>query len=278
MSVTTGAIGRLSDVNHAVSGALSGGVWDAGLPLSNLLDQSFVARPARCLTPANLAHSQFQLVLATGVAVTEIALLFHGLTPAAYWQVSFAPPGGSFSAPSYVSGFVQVFPVGPPFNEGLELYPRHAIWSAPNLAAPLLVGAIKIELYDLFSPYIDIGGLWVGAAWAPASNFDRGRVLSLDSRDLVDEAPSGRFFTETRVPRRTMALQWSGLSDREAHRLFDAGTRCGTTRPLLFLPDTSDVIALARDCWPATFADLPSPKFNFSGANDVRATLREIVA
>jgi hypothetical protein len=294
MSVVTGALGRFCEQNWALSAALSGGVWSGTLPLTNLLDASLIARPARCLAPSNPASCQFDLAMPQAKAINLVALLAHTLSAVAEWRLSFAPTGGSLAAPSYQTPWLPIFPrqsaslalawedadwwTGRPSGADLDLYPRHAIWACPASVTVPVAQFVRVEIKDPVSPFIDIGALWVGAGWSPQCNFDRGRTLGFERRDLIEEGPSGRLFSELRTPRRTLSLTWSGLSDAEAQRLFDSGVRQTGNRWVLFVPDADLPAGLARECWPAVWGDAPAPVFNFSGANQVRATLKEVLA
>lgn len=290
----SGALGRLCDSNLLTAGALSGGVWSGALPLANLADTSLVARPARCATPANLADSQFDVTLTRDQAINVVALLAHNMDASAQMRISFAPLSGSLAAPTYRTDWISVWQrwqssmamawedanwwTGQGSAADMALFPKHAVWVPPLGTNVPLSGRVRVELNAPTAVFIDVGAAWIGTGFSPASNFERGRTLGLDNRDLVDEGPSGRLFAQGRTPRRTLALQWQGLSDGDARRLYDAGARPRGPAWLLFIPDAGDGAALARECWPAAWADPPTAVFNFNGTNDVRATLKEVIS
>lgn len=289
-------LGRFTDINHARTATLTGGTWSGDLPLSNLQDETrYRGKPARQLTPANLAASQFDCTLSAPRGITLVAVLFHTLSLAAEYRLTMAAPGGSLAAPSYDTGWAPVYPrvyssadlayedsnwwTGQLAVEDLDLYPRH-LWIA--LDAPVIAGALRLELNDGTNAagYFDLGGLWVASTWSPEFNFERGRELHLDPRDQRDESPSGREFGEERTPRRRLQVSWSRLSDDEARRLYDAGARARTTRPVIFAPDLDDPRSTLREAFPATFSDdgLPAPNFTYPSLGRVSATFREIIA
>jgi hypothetical protein len=288
------ALGKFSDRNHALVATLSGGSWSGSLPLTNLQDDvRYVAAPARQLTPAVLANAQFDATLDSARAVSLVAVLFHTLSLGAKYRLTIAGPGGSLASPVYQSAWTDVFPrvfdiselaweddnywTGQIDTADLDLYPRH-LWIA--LSADVIAIAVRLEFDDALNGagYFDLGGLWIASGWSPAFNFERGRQLSIDPRDQLDEAPSGRIFSEERTPRRTMSASWSLLSDAEALKLFDAGARARTTRPVIFAPDVDDASSLLREAFPATFGPPPAPTFKYDGLNAVSATFREIIA
>jgi hypothetical protein len=294
--IATGALGRLSDRNLMETATITapGGGWDAGLPVANLADRAWIARPARCVAPGNPALARFDATLDRQRAVSVVALLFHTLSSVAQWRVSGAPAAGDLNAPTWTSGWRPAHPrwsasaslpwedpnwwTGSPAGADLDLFPRHAIWTAPAGAAPPLAAKVRVEISDGAAAFVDMGGAWIGSGWQALANHERGRQLGLLARDVVEEAPSGRFFADERAPRRTLALRWDGLSDADARRLFDAGARVRGSGALLFVPDAGDAAALAREAFPATWAERPAPVFNFDGANAARAVIQEIVS
>lgn len=288
------ALGRFTDINLAASSTLAGGDWSADLPLANLLDASrFVAAPARQLDPTDLAASQFEATLYLPRSISLIALLFHTLSLSARYRVTIAPAGGTLADPVWQSAWTDVYPAvfaqgeleyeaenwwtGQLATEDLALYPRH-LWIP--LASPLIASKVRVELDDHLNDtgYFDIGGLWLAQTWSPTFNFDRGRELGLNPRDQKNEAPSGRSFSEERVPRRRLTVSWSRLEDAEAERLFDAGARARTIRPVIFAPDFDDPKSTLREAFPAMFTALPTPVRTYDGLGRVSATFEEIIA
>lgn len=285
-------LGRFSDENLALTGVFSGGTWSADYPLANLLDDSrFVSKPARQLTPATLANARFDVALMAPRLVNVVALLFHTLSVTAKYRITLAPAGGTLAAPSYQSAwtnvYARVFPsenlaweapewwLGSPRAADLLLWPRHLFIP---IEPGLIVSAVRIEIDDAASAYFDIGGVWIGGSWSPVFNFDHGRELALDSRDLREESPSGREYSEERASRRRLTVHWSKLSRNESMKLFDAGRRRGTSRPVILMPDTDDAVSLVREAWPATFETPPGPRLGRPYQDEVDATFREIIA
>lgn len=287
------ALGRIADINLAKVATLSGGTWSAGLPLTNIQDESrYVGAPARQLTPTVLAASNFDVVLPTSKAVDLVAVLFHTLSLNAKYRLTMAGPDGNLATPVYATGWAAVYPpifdaedlefeddnwfTGQLATEDLDLYPRH-LWISLDTA--LITGAIRLEFDDATNAagYFDLGGLWLARTWSPDFNFERGRELALDARDQKDEAPSGREFSEERIPRRRLTVSWSRLQDDEARRFFDAAARARSTRTIIFAPDISDPKSALREAFPATFGSLPGAAFTYAGLNRSSATFREII-
>lgn len=285
-------IGRFSDENLVMTATLGGGEWSDALPLVNLQDDSsYIARPTRQLNPTDPAKSRLEVVLQRPRTVNLVAVLFHTLGLAAEYRLTIAGEGASLAAPDHATDWTPVhgrmFPsqtlpweesnwwTGAGRPEDLVLYPRH-LWIV--LKPGVQASAIRLELRDAEADYYDIGGLWICGAWSPSFNFDHGRELGLDSRSLADEAPSGRLFHEDRSHRRRVTVAWNMLDKNEALRLFDAGARCGTNRPVLLLPDVDDPVGLIREAFPANFEKPPAPRRGRPFANTVTATFKEIIA
>lgn len=288
------ALGKFSDTNLMTSSAIAGGAWSVALPLANLVSEGrYKSAPARQLTPATLANSLFEVTLARARAIDLIGVLFHTLSSDALYRLTVAGAGGTLAAPALQTAWLPVssrlFPsatldweepnwwTGQAAPEDLALYPRH-LWIP--VTPKLIASAIRLEFDDRANPagFFDIGGVWVAAGWSPVFNFDRGREVGVEPRDVVDEAPSGREFTEDREARRTVAVTWSGLNDREAYRLLDAAARARAGGTVLFAPDLDDPIGLVREAFPARFAAPPRPRFVREHQNLASATLREIIA
>ncbi len=285
-------IGRFSDDNLVLAAALSAGEWSEALPLANLQDETrYVSKPARQLHPTDETKSRAEVTLARSRTVNLIGVMFHTLGVNAEYRVTIAAPGGTLAAPVYAGAWTPVHTrlfdsealpweddnwwLGDPQPDDVALYPRH-LWI--DLQPGIPASKIRVELRDPDAAFYDIGGLWVAAAWSPNFNFDHGREIALDSRSLADEAPSGRVFHEERTGRRRVTVTWSMLDKAEAYRLFDAGQRCGTRRPVVFLPDPGDPVSLIREAYPATFEKPPAPRRGRRFHNTLSATFKEIIA
>lgn len=285
-------LGRFSDENLALTAALSGGEWSEALPLDNLQnDVRFVSEPARQLFPTDEAKSRLEAVLARPRTINLVAVLFHTLGVNAEYRLTIKAPEGSFAAPALVTDWTPVhgrmFPsvnlawdepnwwTGEARPEDLLLYPQH-LWI--SLRPGVLAEAIRLELRDPDADFYDLGGLWIANAWSPTFNFEHGREAGLDARGISDEAPSGRFVHEQRADRRRISVTWAMLDADEATRLFDAGKRASTRRPVLFLPDVDDPVIMIREAFPANFEKPPAPRRGRRFQSQVQATFKEIIA
>lgn len=288
------ALGRISDRNLAKLATLSGGTWSGALPLANLLDESRIrSAPARQLTPADLVASQFEAAWAGPQVINLVAVFFHTLEPGAKYRLTVAGTDGDLGTPAFVTDWTHVY--GAVFHSSelefedpnwftlqlaradIDLYPRH-LWIP--LPGNVTTSKIRLEIDDSSNDagFYDLGLLYVARTFTPAFNFERGRDVTVNPRDLKDEAPSGREIGEERTPRRTVVVSWSRLSENENWRLLDASARARTTRIVVFLPDADDPMSLLREAFPATFGPGPAAKFTWPGLGQSTATFREIIA
>lgn len=287
------ALGKFADTNLALTAALTGGTWSAALPLANLLDDKrYIGAPARCSNAALLANSQFIATLATTRMISLVYLMFTTLSISARWRISIIGPGGSWAAPDYVGAWTPAYGAvfqsydqeyelenwwtGQLPSSQIDLFPRHVF----QVLTPTLASAVKVEIDDVSnaSGTFDIGGLFIGGAWSPSVNYERGMELAFEGRDIADEAPSGRLFTEARTGRRTVAVTYEALTTDEARAWFDAGVRAQGGKTVIFIPDADDEPGRIRGAFPAIFGKPPAPRFTYPTQNQVAATFREIIA
>ncbi len=285
-------LGKVCDINLATAATLTAVGCSTDLPVTNLQEEGrYILAPARFEHLADPVLRQIDIVLETPSPVSLLALFFTTFSLGARYRVTIAEPGGTIAAPAYDSGWLQVFPsvyetddlpwehpgcwMGQLSTDEIDLYPRHLWTPVPTTVA----SQIRYRFDDALNEagFFDIGGLFVADAFSPVINFERGRDLAMASRDLVDEAPSGRNFVESRQPRRQLSVNWAALATAEAYRLFDAGARARTSGVVVFVPDTDDPASLMREAFPATFEKPPAPRFTYERLNAVAATFKEIL-
>lgn len=290
------AVGAFSDTNLATGAAISApaGGWSALWPVANLLiEERYLAAPARCLTPTDLTRSRFQLLFPEPTIVRLMALFFTTLSRAARYRLTFTTLADTaFAAPVQTVGWNWVYPSlydpedllfgasnfwdGAVLETDLDLYRRHVWMPVPEV----LCERVRVEVDDQTNAagFFDIGGAFATSGFSPQINFDRGRDLSVRARDLVDQTPSGRRIFERRSPERELAVSWSNLSDAEAFRFVDAAMRARSAGAVVFVPNLDDQGSLMREAFPANFSKLPGARTSWSGLGASAITLTEILA
>jgi len=295
----TGSLGKFCGVNRMREATIEAvGAWSGALPLANLLvnatsdNPRYIGAPARQPTPAVLANARIELTFAQPRSIGLVGVAFHTLSQSALMRITVAQPGDTLAAPTLQTDWLRVHPrlvdslqlewSEPTWWSGqapladIDLYPRHRF-------VPIdltLVAAIRIEFDDRtnVAGYFDIGGLWLAPGWSPTFNFERGRKVGMDFRDLVEEGASGRRFGQRRRPRRTISVTWSGLTEVEVWRLYDDCVRAGQIGHVLFVPDAGNLLSVPREAWPATIETPFEPVLTHEGLHSLTATLSEVIA
>ncbi len=242
-----------SYVNRADAGTLSGGSWQASLPLTNLQQPrlSKVARSTNLLA----ASTKFDLDLGgTPVVVRLIGVMKHNLTQDATYRLT---GGDTVGATQYDSGWQAVWPPiyglwdrefeDPDWFSGrisatdAAAYPMKALL---DLGLNYLYRYWRVEFLDTGNSagYIELARFWFGPAWQPIINYDWGDALTWQSRDRAVEVRSGGRIFERLQSRRRWRLTLHELSDQEAFgRALDMNRKIGTEGEIVVIPNPADV-------------------------------------
>ncbi len=243
----------LSYINRADAGTLSGGSWQASLPLANL-QQSRLSKVARS-TNALASSTKFDVDLgATTVVVRMIGVMGHNLTQDATYRLT---GGDSPGAAQYDSGWQQVWPAV--YGLWDREFEDPDWWSGKISAAEAAAYPIKalldlglnyvyrywrVEFSDTANPagYVELSRLWFGPAWQPTINYSWGAALGWQSRDRAIETRSGARISERMKARRVFRLSLHELSDQEAFgRALPMNLMIGTEGEIVVMPDPADV-------------------------------------
>jgi len=283
---------QLVTENLALVASLTGGTWSPDLPLTNLIDDRIITNPARCLTPASLATSQFDIELEQRRIVRFFGLFATNFSVEAMVRLTFADDA-EFTIVTDQIGWVSVFErfraslsldwedpnfwTGTPLAKDLDLYGRHKVFLFDT---PVSTKFIRVEIDDAGNPdgFIDIGYAYLGATIATNFNMDRGRTLNPKSRARRDETPSGHPVFDRRRPKRVSRLSFSFLTDGEAAEFIDAGMRNDVIDPVVLIPDPTDQLALMRETFLGRFQQLPSARYRFAEHNQSELFVEEILA
>ncbi len=214
--------------NRADEATLSGGSWQATLPLTNLQNriQAVVARS----TDAATASTQFVIDLGKTRTVDLLALCGHNLSLDATVQIS-ASDASDFATLVYDSGAIAVWPSvfssenleweednwwsGQMDEETRAAYPASFIQRQVQIAARYW----KVAITDTSNAdgYVQIGRLFISAVWQPAVNYDYGWSLGFETDTGVEKALGGQEYFDRRTGRRIFRCQLSWLSEQEAY-------------------------------------------------------------
>jgi hypothetical protein len=250
--------------SKAPAATLSGGAWQAGAPLANLLlDPPLLSLRARS-SNLLLASTKFNIDLgASNIPVRMIGVARHNLTRDALARITAGTtPGGT---DLYSTGWIPVWPAvylpedleweddnfwtGQLSDEEIVGYPSHGMHDAlVNIRARYWT----IEINDAANPdgYVELAHLRLGTIWSPERNLAPGAQLVWEDRTVSATSLGGVLYSETRPPARVLRLALKGITRVEAFgALLDAQRLLGTHTPFWVVPSPDDVARrFKRDC------------------------------
>lgn len=276
--------------SKAPGATLSGGAWQAGAPLANLLldppQLSLRARSSNLL----LASTKLNIDLgATNVPVRMIGLARHNLTRDALVRISAGTTAGGTDL--YTTGWIPVWPAvylpedleweddnfwtGQLSAEEVIGYPSHGMHDAgTNIRARHW----SIELNDTANPdgYVELAHLRMGTIWSPQRNFASGAQLVWEDRTVSDYSLGGVLYSETRPPARVLRLSLTGITRVEAFgALLDAQRLLGTHTPFWVVPSPDDTARRFKRDFLARFRKLDPITQAFHDAHETVLELEE---
>lgn len=244
--------------NRADEAALSGGSWQATLPLTNLQNrlQAIVARS----TDATESSTQFTIDLGQPRTIDLLVLCGHNLSLEATLRV-VASEVSSFSPLVYDSGFTVVWPAlfssesleweddnwwsGQLTTEVRESYPSNAIRRFTQISARYW----KVLIADTGNAdgYVQIGRLMISAVWSPVVNYDYGASLGFETDTAVEKSLGGQEYFDRRTGRRVFRCQLSWLSEQEAYeRAWEIQRTLGTDGEVFINIDPDNTLHESR--------------------------------
>jgi len=246
--------------NRADSGTLSGGSWEATLPLTNLQDyrQSKVARS----TNDDLASTIINLDLGSDLYIWVVALTKHNLSQAAQFRVR-GSNDNTFATSVYDSDWVDVY--GEVFPPNVLNFGDPGYWDGKIAAVDYALGYTvdiihvlptpqtsrywRIEIDDTANAdgYVEFGRLWVSYAYQPTINFDGGAAMGWQTESTTTITDGGEAVHDDRPRRRVFNFTLGQIPGNEAFvRGFEMTRQLGTTGQLFFVYDPTDTYHMSR--------------------------------
>lgn len=246
--------------NRVDDATFSGGSYLPALPLTNLQNRRLksVARSTDLL----LASTQFQVDIGASKSARLFALVGHNLSLAATYRLR-AGNDATFATTSFDTGWLEAWP---------RVYDSAQLdWLAPNWWTgkyldeerygytwnlPILLPANayyrywKIEIDDSSRTdlaYVDIGRVFIGAAWQPVVNMSEGAEIGWQTNTQTQQSLSGAKFFQRRTPFRNAAFELGFMMDEEAFgNAFDMFRQVGIDKEVFYAYDPSDTVQLLR--------------------------------
>jgi len=187
---------KLITENLALTSVVSGGIWAASLPVTNVIDDRLITHPARCETPADLNTSQFDVELDRRRILKFLGLFSTNLSVTAQVRLTFADDAAFVNVielidwqPVYERFHSSLslewedpnFWTGTALEKDLDLYGRH---KTLLFETPIPAKHVRVENDDVLNPdgFIDIGYIYIGVTIETQFNYERGRTLAPRSR------------------------------------------------------------------------------------------------
>lgn len=276
--------------NRIDAATLSGGSWQATLPLSNLQTRTLgkVARSSNALA----ASTKFDIDLGAEKNIRVLSLVNHNLSLAATCKI-VAAATADFASPIYDSGNIEVWPV---------VYPADALdweednwwdgkytaeqregytWTAVHiLQSNILARYWRVEITDSGNAagYVQIGRVFIGPAWQPETNMSWGLALGWQTDTELQQARSGALYFSRRTPRRVTRFSLENMTEDEAlANAFELQRRAGIDAEVLYIFDPDDTVHALRRRFLARMRELSPIENPYPNGHQTPVQIEELL-
>lgn len=276
--------------NAGDAATLTGGSWQATLPLPNL-QQKLLALVARS-TNALVTSTRFDIDLGSATKVVRgIGFVRHnGSQDGTVTITAGTTPGGTdkYSGPAVALWPVvydyQDLPYGHPnwWNGKLSaaealLYPMKFIH---DVGSNILARYWRVQITDTANAagYFQLARLFLGPIWSPEFNYSYGASVRWESTTREERSLGGALYFDERTPLRVFDFSVDMIADSFAYgRWLDLQRTHGISDEMLVIPDAGDTTRRhRRDIWGR--ARKFDPITNFSlGLHRTGVTIEEII-
>ena len=270
---------------------LSGGSWEAALPLVNFQNK----RLKKTARSTNAATSSTQFVIdlgGSGIPYKVLALLSHNLTTDAIYRVRCSDDI-TFATSEYDSGWVDAYiysiPTpeavweedswffGRPTEADLSGYSLNTI----NLMDYLIDSRyIKVEIDDTTNPdgYIELGRCFLSPITELLINMEYGATIKWNDSSIVSESVSGTEFFFNKKKKRTFSCASSFMEDAEAlATIFEIQKSSGITGEVFIMPDRDDTVNGFRTSFLSRMTELGGINKYIHDHNKTTYQFKEII-
>lgn len=254
-----------ADGSKTVTTTLSGGAWEADLPLDNLKDKrmSLVTRS----TDLALASTQFDIDLGRDFRIQVVALVRHNISLSGRVRYRGYTDADKTNC-VYDSGWSAAWPVVYPsdlvdweddkFWTGTwsqDVAENYPIFSLKVLNPRIVARYWHIEVDDPTNAdgYVEIGRLVIATGWQPTHNIDYGYELGWNVTASEEETLGGALISEEYAAGRFLDVAFNDLTDDEAMAvIMDMQRVLGWDGQLFVVVDPGDTIHMIRRSFLAT--------------------------
>ncbi|WP_136419976.1 hypothetical protein [Herbaspirillum sp. ST 5-3] len=247
--------------NRTDEGTLSGGSWQASLPLANLQSRVF-AKVARS-TDATEASTTFTIDLGQERTIGVLGLVGHNISVDGTVRLRGAATQAELTTnPMYDSGYVNGWPSGMVPLDLLE-WEDNNFWlgtlspeSRAGYQSPFTHTFSRtttrwweIDISDTTNAdgYLQIGRLFLADTWQPAYNMSYGLSLRYEDQSQIETSLGGVDYFDGKTKYRITRFDLDWLSDEEAYtRIVEMQRMLGISGELLIVPDPDDVTNMPR--------------------------------
>jgi hypothetical protein len=250
---------------------LSGGSWQAGLPLANLKERliSRVARSSNALS----ASTQWVEDLGSPCVVRVVSLLGHNIGLAGTVRVRGYSDAGLT---------VLVYDTGIQFAWPQTFTTADVLVQPNNWIFPLAVAQTarywKWEVVDTgnVAGYVQLGRCWLGPVWQPITGIVYGSELGYEQRTVVTESLAGVPWFDQRLPRRAGTITFPSLIAIERRTAMLFQKTIGNSGEILYVEDCTqapeDMLLYA---FPATVRQVSAIRSAYYNASELPMGLVE---
>ena len=275
--------------NRTDQATLTGGTWQASLPLANL-KKRLLSQVARS-TNATKAATQFTAQISQVKFIRTVSLCRHNLGTTAKVRVRLV--NTSTTTTVYESGWQDAWPAiwntvdlewefdnwwdGRPSADDIASYPSNHIVIAGNGAMANQI-IVEIDDEDNTSGYVQIGRLFIGSGFQPGENMAYGASLSWESRTNVQEAESGAEWFDQKAAFRVARFELPILSEAEAMGgVFELQRIADIHGEVLFIFDPDDTQQKLRRSFVGRLRSLSPIEYPYFNNNASAFEIKELL-
>jgi len=272
---------------------LSGGSWEASLPLANIKDRR-LSKVARS-TNDNTSSTKFDIDLTRDRAIKLICLVKNNFSRDVTYRV-YGSAVSNFATTVYDSGELAAWEA---IYESLDLeWEDDAFWDGKptieyleNLAETSSLNLIhildnatlarywRVEIYDTTNSdgYVQIGRVFISTQWQVTNNILYGASLGYETNTSVDESLDGTEYFDVRTAYRNFKFELESYNYNEGHaKLLDISRQVGIDKEVFIVADTDDTENMLRRSFLGRLKSLNPIQYPYFNSNKAGFEVKEI--